>query len=251
MQVNEQGGQIQSVQCGGAAWRFDSFRDGWLWSTVEAAGLGDALPEYLEFFNYTKSQTVTHSDTMTARLADDRDTNMPKPNYMTADQEIWIAALYPEVIALSDQTVEGSGGEDQPQAIAPIPSMDSLKWCEYATVIRLILGVETEKPYMEGMFGYFATACDAMYVGSGDSPGGPQIMVGSLTYAGGRSARTADRLMHIAAKDRIEGRWYFPKGPTALPEGDNSLAYTLPQDLRVRFYLKGPRVLPVQGGSAA
>jgi hypothetical protein len=253
MDIATAGGAIQGVQCGAETYRFDSFRDGWLWSAGEVEGLGATLPgqpDGLRLFNYSRGGIVSHTDGLTPRQADDRDTDMPQPNYMNADQEMWVACLYPEVLALTNATNAASGGASNISAFAPIPSANTLKFLEYNCCIQLFLGVQTEKTYMEAPFGYFASAADAMYCGSGDSPGGPQINVGSLTFAGGSAARTGDRLFHLAAKDRIEVRLQFPKGGTAIAAGTNSLAYTMEQNVRIRTYLRGPRAFPVQGGSA-
>lgn len=252
--VQTEGGAIQAVQCGAEAYRFDSYRDGWLFSTGEVAGNGIQLPGYdngLRLFNYSKGGIVSHTAGLAARRADERDTNIPRPNYMNADQMMWVACMYPEVLALTDDVVTASGGGENRRAIAPMPSGPTLKWLEYACGLQLYLGVGTNKVYMEGMFGYFATAADALYSGSGESPGGPATYVGSLTFSGGSAARVGDRLFHLAAKDRIEARLQFPKGATPLPQGDNSPALTLPQSVRIRVYLRGPRAFPVQGGSAA
>lgn len=253
--VIQSGGGIREIQCGGDAMNVDDYRDGTLYSAADFAGNGAALPRQLQMFNYTQGQPVSRSNTMPRRTADARDTNMMRKNYMTNDQEILIAAMWPELFATTDDTDTGSGGGVIDAALLPLVSDLTVKWCHAFTILQLILGSGTNKPYMEGTFGYFPSATDALYTSCGDSPGGPEVALGSLGLAGGQMARVADRYVHVDSAQRLEVRILFPAGGTPYPaEGAGASltpALVLPQSVTLRVNLRGLRKFPVQGGSAA
>jgi hypothetical protein len=250
VQVIQGGAQIRALQCGGETVNLDDYRDGTLYSLVDFAGLGAPLPRELYLFNYTQGQQVSRSPTMGRRTASIMDTNLPRAYYITNDQEINIAAMWPELFSYTDDTQEGSGGEVNQMAVLPLVSSRSLKFLHFACILRLILGTGTNKPYMDGTFGYFPAATGALFTTCGDSPGGPEVSLGSQGYPGGRMARVADRYVLIDSAERIDARLVFPAAGTPLPAEGDSDALTLPQSLACRVNLRGVRRFPVQGGGA-
>ena len=187
---------------------------------------------------------------MARRTASIMDTNLPRAYYITNDQEINIAAMWPELFSYTSDYSAGSGGEVNDMATLPLVSSRSLKFLHFACILRLILGTGTNKPYMDGTFGYFPAATGALFTTCGDSPGGPEVSLGSQGYPGGRMARVADRYVLIDSAERIDARLVFPAAGTPLPAEGNSDALTLPQSLACRVNLRGVRRFPVQGGGA-
>lgn len=108
-------------------------------STIEVA-VGDSLN--LRAFNYTRGQTVSHTPSVAARNATDRDTNQVKKSAMNQDESLIVQAITFEAYGL-DSEADGSGNTI---AAAPMLTGTDLRRFQTQTQFELFVGSGIKKP---------------------------------------------------------------------------------------------------------
>ncbi len=123
-----------------------------LFSTIEI-GISGTAPNTssdavnLRAFSYIVGQRVPATQSLAARLADERDTNMVKRQSMSYDEAFIFYALTYEPYALGNLGSLTSGAAAGPlKAAAPMASSLNLKRLERDLMTELLVGAQQKKP---------------------------------------------------------------------------------------------------------
>lgn len=124
------------------------------YSTVELA-VGDSVN--LRAFNYTRGQTVSHTTTLAARTATDRDTNQTKKSSMNQDESLIVQAITFEAFALDSES-DNSGNVISP---APVLSPIDLRRLQTQCQFELRVGGGIKKPMYGVPFSWLSQSTGA------------------------------------------------------------------------------------------
>lgn len=231
----------------------DDWRDHTLYSTV-LLDTGATLPQKTLFYQYkTGNRVPVISGTggfAVARTADDRDTNMPTADgRIPSTGEFIFYSMWLDICALSDDTQQGSSGANS-RATLPLMSAYNMQWMQFSSIIGLIFGAGTAKPYFLAPPSYWPPEAGVMGYTSGDSPGGPHISVGTGGVTGGRMIRRTQQPIHLGARQKMTGVIFWPRGATPEPAGVDTPAMTYTQAMSLHHNARGLAKFPVVGGGA-
>lgn len=232
----------------------DDWRDHTLYSKVEL-DTGAVLPQKSIFYNYKTGMKVpqingTGGALTAGRTADPRDTNFPTTDgRLPSTGEFIFYSMWLDVCALSDDRQQASSGENL-RATHPLVSAYNLQWLQFSSVLGVIFGAGTEKPYFLAPPSYWPPEPGVMGYTSGDSPGGPNISVGTGGVTGGRMIRRTQQPIHLGARQTIKGVIFWPRGATPEAAGLNTPAMTYTQALALVHNARGLAKFPVVGAGA-
>lgn len=232
----------------------DDWRDHTLYSKVEL-DTGATLPIRSLFYQYQTGMPVPQINgtggALTAnRTADDRDTNFPTADgRLPATGEFIFYSMWLDVCAITNDAQVASTGENT-RATAPLVSAYNLQWLQFSSIIGLIFGAGTEKPYFLAPPAYWPPEPGVLGYTSGDSPGGPNISVGTGGVTGGRMIRRTQQPIHLGPRQKMTGVIFWPRGATPEAAGLDTPAMTYTQALDLIHSARGLARFPIVGGGA-
>lgn len=231
----------------------DDWRDHTLYSTIEI-DTGALLPARTLFYQYKTGMPVPQitgtGGLLTARNADDRDTNFPtSKGTLPSTGEFIFYSMWLSVCSLSNDDQVGSSGNNS-RATLPLVSAYNWQWLQFSTIIGLMFGAGTEKPYFQSPPAYWPPEDGVMGYTSGDSPGGPHISVGTGGVTGGRMIRRTQQPIQVGPRQKVIGAIWFPRGATPEAAGLDTPAMTYTQALALKHNARGLAKFPIVGGGA-
>lgn len=251
--------EIRSVQIIDAQGRahdvnLDDWRDHTLYSSIEI-DTGATLQKRMLFFQYAQGQKLpqargTGGALTIGRASTELDTNFPSTagRLSSTRQFIWFS-LWLEICALTDddQTVSGVANV---RAEAPLMSGYNLKWLDFASLLSLIFGNDTEKPYFWAPPSYWPPEQGVLGYTSGDNGAagdGPNIAAGTMGMSGGRMLRRTLSPIHQDSRQKVVGALDFPRGETPELSTTGTPALTYTQAMHITLCGKGIGSFPVVG----
>lgn len=211
--------------------------DEWLhypiFSTVEWAA---ASNPNLRAFSYTRGQNVPQVG-LTARIANEMDTNQVVKNRMNHDEAFVCYAITYEPFALSNSTVAISQ-TTYVDAPAPVVLSTNLDRLRRDLMVELIIGAGITKPQVRCPFSYLRQGVGAVAWGTGDSLNAGLTHRPSYGTGGHIHSQNERRftLPILIESDRtMFMRLFSPFGAIA----------GLTQDMRLRMYLDGLKRRPI------
>lgn len=231
----------------------DDWRDHTIYSKVEL-DTGARLPQRSLFYQYKTGMAVPQINgtggLLTRRNADDRDTNFPtSKGVLPSTGEFVFYSMWLDVCALSNDDQASSAGRND-RAEAPLVSAYNLQWLQFSSIIGLIFGAGTAKPYFLAPPAYWPPEAGVLGYTSGDNPGGPQISVGTGGVTGGRMIRRTQQPIHVGARQKVIGTIWWPRGATPEAAGLNTPAMTYTQAMALVHNARGLAKFPITGGGA-
>jgi hypothetical protein len=209
--------------------------DEWLhfpqYSTVEWASTAAVN---MRAFTYVAGQRVP-SIGLTARIADESDTNQVAKGRMNWDESYRVFSMTYENFALSDGTISLS-----PNTIttgeSPVLTALNLRRMQRDLVIELIVGADIEKPQVRAPFSYFHQGIGCWAYGSGDRPDS----LSAVSYGtGGEPRWSSQRRYPFPVKIGSDNVMYLKIfSATSTISG-------LSQDVRQRWYMDGVKRRPL------
>lgn len=232
----------------------DDWRDHTLYSSIEV-DTGARLPPRALFYQYKTGMPVpqivgTGGALTVGRNADDRDTDFPTAfGTLPSTGEFVFYSMWLDACSITDDAQEASSGINT-RATAPLMSAYNMQWLEFSTVIGLMFGAGTEKPYFQAPPSYWPPEPGVMGYTSGDSPGGPNISVGTGGVTGGRMIRRIQTPIHLGPRQKVTGAIWFPRGATPIAAEANTPAMTYTQAMNLQMGARGLARFALVGAGA-
>jgi len=210
---------------------FDEWIHWPVFSTVEWASTSAVN---LRAFTYVVGQRVP-SVGLTARNADESDTNMVAKGRMNWDESFRVFSMTYETFGISDGRIAGSTISNI-VAENPLFSALNLRRLQRDLMIELIVGADIEKPAVKAPFAYYHQGPGPWIFPSGD------VLVSGVNYShgtGGKPRYLNQRLFPFPVKIGNDRVMYLK-----VYAADNTVS-GLDQDVKMRWYLDGVKRRPL------
>jgi hypothetical protein len=232
----------------------DDWRDATLYSSIEMDVVTN-LKERMIFFGYATGQRIPQvraavGSVLTPRNSDPRDTNFSSTGgALSSTREFAVYTMWIDVCALSNDAQAASGGGLNNRASAPLVSGFNLQWLQFSSIFSLIFGEGTEKAYFQAPPADWPPQTGVLGYTSGDSPGGPQIAVGTMGMSGGRMLRRTRTPIWVDSRQKIVGLVEFPRGAVVEVADANTPALAYTQAMKITMFIRGLGKFPVVGSA--
>lgn len=212
---------------------------GGIGSGSDPLGLGNGAAINLRLFSYIVGQQIPRAGTVTARAANESDTNQVIAGKMGYDEAFLCYAITPEFFALTDGTAFPTLPNSK-ESVAPALTAGNIRRLQRDCVFSLVIGAKITKPQARAPMPYFNQGVGAV----ASSPGGsglttpPNTTLMDYGTSGSISPRN-QRLYNLPVLIDSDRAMY---GKIESPGGTIS---GLSQNWRMRWYLDGLKRRPV------